>query len=299
MGRLWRIIPIMRKRTKITIDPKYILIIIVSVCVVLMLVSFKFQDKMEPVRSVAGNIITPMQKGINKIGTKISEQMDYVTTVKKLVNENKKLENKLEEVSAENRLLQQDKYELDNFRKLYDADQQYASYPKVSARVISSDSDNWYNTFIIDKGSDDGLAVNMNVIAGDGLVGIIIEVNRSYSRVRSIIDDSSSVAGTFLKTSDRCIVGGNLELINKGVIEITGINGSANIKDGYAVVTSQISNKYLPGILIGYAKDLKKDSTNITQTGYLMPAADFSKLDMVLVITEVKDSEALEEMLDE
>ncbi|HBA97351.1 MAG TPA: rod shape-determining protein MreC, partial [Lachnospiraceae bacterium] len=46
-------------------------------------------------------------------------------------------------------------------------------------------------TFIIDKGSDDGLAVNMNVMAGDGLVGIIIEVNKSYSRVRSIIDDSS------------------------------------------------------------------------------------------------------------
>ena len=44
----------MRKRTKITIDPKYILIIIVAACVVLMVVSFKFQDKMEPVRSVAG-----------------------------------------------------------------------------------------------------------------------------------------------------------------------------------------------------------------------------------------------------
>ena len=137
----------------------------------------------------------------------------------------------------------------------------------------------------------------MNVMAGDGLVGIIIEVNKSYSRVRSIIDDSSNVAGTFLKTSDRCMVSGNLELINSGLIEITGINGSADIKDGYAVVTSQISNKFLPGILIGYAKDLKKDSSNITQTGYLTPAVDFSKLDMVLVITQLKDSESLEEML--
>lgn len=288
----------MRKRTKITIDPKYILIIIVAACVVLMVVSFKFQDKMEPVRSVAGNVITPMQNGINKVGTKIAEKLDYITTMKDLVKENKDLKARLDKVSAENRLLQQDKYELENFRKLYDLGEQYASYPKVAARVISSGNDNWYSTFIIDKGSEDGLAVNMNVMAGDGLVGIIIEVNNSYSRVRSIIDDSSNVSGTFLKTSDRCIVSGNLGLLNKGVIEVSGISGSADIKDGYAVVTSQISDKYLPGILIGYARDLKKDSSNITQAGYLAPAADFSKLDMVLVITQVKDSESLKEMLD-
>ena len=205
----------MRKRTKITIDPKYILIIIVAACVVLMLVSFKFQDKMEPVRAVAGNVITPMQNGINKVGTKIAEQLDYITTMKKLAKENKELKSQLEKVSAENRLLQQDKYELENLRKLYDLGEQYASYPKVAARVISSGNDNWYSTFIIDKGSDDGLAVNMNVMAGDGLVGIIIEVNNSYSRVRTIIDDSNNVAGTFLKTSDRCIVSGNLGLAER------------------------------------------------------------------------------------
>lgn len=287
----------MRKRTKINIDPKYILVIIVVACVVLMLVSFKFQEKMTPVRSAIGNVITPMQNGINKVGAKIAEQIEYINTVKNLVDENKELKKQIEQLSSENKLLQHDKYELENFRKLYDLDGQYESYPKVTARVVSSGNDNWYNTFIIDKGSDDGLAVNMNVMAGDGLVGIITDVNKSYSRVRSIIDDTSNVAGTFLKTSDGCIVSGNLSLMNEGVIEITDIKGTANVKDGYAVVTSQISDKYLPGILIGYVKDIKRDSSNITQTGRLMPAADFSKLNMVLVITQVKDSEDLEEML--
>ena len=287
----------MRKRTKINIDPKYILVIIVVACVVLMLVSFKFQEKMTPVRSAIGNVITPMQNGINKVGAKIAEQIEYINTVKNLVDENKELKKQIEQLSSENKLLQHDKYELENFRKLYDLDGQYESYPKVTARVVSSGNDNWYNTFIIDKGSDDGLAVNMNVMAGDGLVGIITDVNKSYSRVRSIIDDASNVAGSFLKTSDGCIVSGNLSLMNEGVIEITDIKGTANVKDGYAVVTSQISDKYLPGILIGYVKDIKRDSSNITQTGRLMPAADFSKLNMVLVITQVKDSEDLEAML--
>lgn len=287
----------MRGRNKITIDPKYILIIIAVVSILLIVLSFRFEEKMEPVQSAVGSVVTPMQRGINSIGRKIAKGMDYVTTVKKLTKENKKLQNKLDELSSENKLLQQDKYELEDFRKLYDLDEQYAGYPKVAARVISSDPDNWYNTFIIDKGSDDGLAVNMNVMAGDGLVGIVTDVKKSYSTVRSIIDDDSNVYGTFLKTSDSCIVSGNLQLMNDGVIQVSSISGNAKVKDGYEVVTSQISDKYLPGILIGYVSNLKKDASNLTQTAYLTPAADFRKLDMVLVITQVKNSKELKEML--
>lgn len=287
----------MRKKTKITIDPKYILAGLFVFCIILGIISFRFENKMTPVRSAVSSVIAPMQKGINAIGMKISERMDYATTLKKTVRKNKKLQSQIDKLSAENKLLQQDKYELENFRKLYDLDQQYAGYPKVAARVISSDPDNWYNTFIIDKGSKNGLKKNMNVMANGGLVGIITEVNKSYSKVRSIIDDNSNISGTVLGSSENCIVSGNLKLINNGVIEVSGINGDAKIEDGAEVVTSQISDKYLPGILIGYLKDLKKDSSNITQTGYLSPVVDFSSLDMVLVITQVKDSAELGEML--
>ena len=287
----------MRKKTKITIDPKYILAGLFVFCIILGIISFRFENKMTPVRSVVSSVIAPMQKGINAIGVKISERMDYATTLKKTVRKNKKLQSQIDKLSAENKLLQQDKYELENFRKLYDLDQQYAGYPKVAARVISSDPDNWYNTFIIDKGSKNGLKKNMNVMANGGLVGISTEVNKSYSKVRSIIDDNSNISGTVLGSSENCIVSGNLKLINNGVIEVSGINGDAKIEDGAEVVTSQISDKYLPGILIGYLKDLKKDSSNITQTGYLSPVVDFSSLDMVLVITQVKDSAELGEML--
>ena len=287
----------MRKKTKITIDPKYILAGLFVFCIILGIISFRFENKMTPVRSAVSSVIAPMQKGINAIGVKISERMDYATTLKKTVRKNKKLQSQIDKLSAENKLLQQDKYELENFRKLYDLDQQYAGYPKVAARVISSDPDNWYNTFIIDKGSKNGLKKNMNVMANGGLVGIITEVNKSYSKVRSIIDDNSNISGTVLGSSENCIVSGNLKLINNGVIEVSGINGDAKIEDGAEVVTSQISDKYLPGILIGYLKDLKKDSSNITQTGYLSPVVDFSSLDMVLVITQVKDSAELGDML--
>lgn len=287
----------MRKKTKITIDPKYVLAAVLIFCVVLGVISYRFEDKMTPIRSAAGNAIIPMQKGINSIGRVLSDKLDYLTTMKKTVDENKRLKKEIAELSAENKLLQQDKYELDNFRKLYDLDEQYAGYPKVAARVINGDPTNWNNIFIIDKGTEDGLKKNMNVMAGDGLVGIITEVNKSYAKVRSIIDDDSNVYGTVLKNSENCIVSGNLTKMKDGVIDVTGIDGNIKIEDGAEIVTSQISDKYLPGILIGYLRDLKKDSSNITQRGTLTPVVDFSNLDMVFVITEVKDSAQLEEML--
>ena len=59
-------------------------------------------------------------------------------------------------------------------------DQEYTDYPKVAARIISKDPGNWYDTFMINKGTNDGIHVDNNVIAGKGLVGIVTEVGPSW-----------------------------------------------------------------------------------------------------------------------
>lgn len=277
----------MRRRIKISIEPKFIFIILSLLCLVLVFISFKYNEEILPIKTAVGNVLTPMQKGINSVGGWISSKGEAFTSMATLLEENKSLKEELDIILNENKILQQDKYELESLRDLYELDQKYTSYPKVAARVISSDTNNWYSVFLIDKGSDDGLALNMNVLAGNGLVGIIVEVGHNYSKVRSIIDDSSNVSGIFLKTADSCIVRGNLELIDKGVIHVELIDKNARIKDGYEVITSNIRNKYLPGILIGYISNLKMDSSSLTMSGYLTPAVDFKRLENVLVITEL------------
>lgn len=284
----------MRRRKKLSIEPKYILIFFAVLCMILIFASFKYKEKFTPVKSAVCDVITPMQKGINQIGSYFTKKTEIFTTMKHLISENKRLQEELDGVSYENKILQQEKYELGNLRKLFSLDEKYASYPKVAARVISKDPGNWYNVFKIDKGTNDGLAVDMNVLAGDGsgggLVGIITEVGKNWAKVRSIIDDSSNVGAMFLKTNQTCIVSGNLQLIDKGLLEVTNIeNVETEIADGYEVVTSHLSEKYHQGILIGYIKDVTIDPTKTTQSGYLTPAVDFDKLETVLVITELKE----------
>ena len=150
-----------KNKIKIKIVPRYLFIAMIVICLVLLIVSYRFSDSLGPVKSVAGNVITPMQVGINRIGSFFTSKLDYLKKVDDLIAKNKELTDKLNEVSYENKLLLQGKYELDNFRKLYNLDQTYADYPKVAARVISKDTNNWYSKFKIDKGSDDGIKPGM------------------------------------------------------------------------------------------------------------------------------------------
>lgn len=261
----------------------------IILCIGLIFFSYRYGGKLAPVRNAVGTVITPMQKGINTVGSFVSDKLDTFKSMNDLLAENERLQKQVNILSYENKLLMQDKYELDELRRLYELDQKYLDYPKVSARVISKDPGNWYSVFTIDKGTRDGLAEGMNVLAGNGLAGIITEAYYNYSKVRSIIDDKSNVSGMFLKTSDTCIVKGDLELMDEGKIRVGLISKDAEIGEGYEVVTSHISDKFLQGILIGYISDIRLDSSNMTKTANLTPVVDFERLEEVLIITELKE----------
>ncbi len=278
----------MRRRTKMPISPRYILATLSVLCILLIILSFRYDEQLAPVKTVVGNTITPMQKGINSVGSFISQKADMFVSMQELMEENRELKEQLDNLSYENKILQQEKYELESLRELYELDEKYATYPKVAARVISKDSNNWYNQFTIDKGTEDGIAVNMNVMAGNGLVGIITEVGTNWAKVRTIIDDKSNVSAMSLKTSDICNIKGNLELIDDGLIEIELIDKNADIQVGDEIVTSHISDKFLQGILIGYVHSIQIDANNMTQSGFVAPVVSFDSLDTVLVITELK-----------
>lgn len=279
----------MRRRKKLHIKAKHILITGIIVCILLIGVSFRYKEHLAPVRAAVGTVFTPMQKGINIVGNYISDKMDNFKNINELLDENESLKEQINVLTYENKMLLQDKYELDGLRELYELDKKYLDYPKVAARVISKDPGNWYSVFTIDKGTKDGLQKDMNVLAGNGLVGIITEAYYNYSVVRSIIDDKSYVSAMFLKTSDTCMIQGDLKLMDEGKIRVELINKDIEINDGYEVVTSHISPNFLQGILIGYVSDIVLDSSNMTRTALLTPAVDFEHLEEVLIITEIKE----------
>lgn len=280
-----------RRRVEIEFHPKYLLIVCVIFCIVLMFLTYRFPDRFSGIKSAVGNVVSPMQRGINNIGRSISDRLQAFRDVKKLRKENEELKAVIEALTATNQELTQEKYELDGLRRLYELDAKYTEYDKVAARIIASDTNNWFYSFVVDKGSDHGIKVGMNVMAGNGLVGIVSETGKNWSRIRSIIDDNSNVSGMSIETHDTCIVSGELKLMKEsGVIKVEMISMDAGFEENGEIVTSHISDKYLQGILIGYIKDIKIDSSDMTKTAYLVPAVNFERLDEVLIITELKEA---------
>ena len=280
----------MKTKNQTTLASKYWLLILSLICIILMGLSLVTDKVNGPLRTVANYTIVPMQKGINNIGLWMSDLTQNFETLKEVKSKNEKLQKTVDELTIENNRLQQERYELERLQELYALDQSYADYKKVGAHVTANDSGNWFSSFTIDKGEKDGIKKDMNVMAGTGLVGIVTEVGPTWARVRSIIDDSSNVSALILSTSDKCIVKGDLTLMNDGKIRFEQLaNNGSEIKEGEQVVTSHISSKYLQGILIGYVSEITTDANNLTRSGYITPAVDFQHLQEVLVITTTKE----------
>lgn len=277
-----------KKRPEIT--PKYILLALTILCVILMVMSLFFENVFTPLKNITNTFILPMQKGVNSIGTWVENKVDAFKNYDSLQKENEELKTQIEEYQSVIEEYQQDSYELERLLQLYDLDSLYSDYEKTAARVISKDTSNWFDVFYIDKGTDDGIQVGANVLYGNGLCGIVTEAGSDYARVRAIIDDTSNVSACILPSESICNVAGSLTTYSEGYIIAENIDKDAAVEVGDKVVTSYVSDKYLQGIVIGYISEIEYDSNNLTKTAKVIPACDFNNIEEVLVILELKKS---------
>ena len=279
----------MKKKNQMSHTNRYILLGLSIFCVLMMVLS-SFSDKVGgPFKTVANVTVIPLQQGMNQIGGWMGDMKDNFSTMKQLKSENKKLREQVDALTTANNYLHDERCEIEHIQELYKLDQNYAEYEKTAAHVIGKDAGNWFGTFTIDKGSKDGIEVNMNVLAGSGLVGIVTDVGPTWAKVRSIIDDSSNISAMAISTSDTCIVSGDMALMGTGQIAFSQMENNDNVVAvGDQIVTSYISDKYLQGILIGSVSEVNVDSNNLTRSGYITPAVDFKNIQEVLVITTTK-----------
>lgn len=260
---------------------KAIFFTIVILCVIAAVFSIN-RAKPTIVEQAVGIVITPIQKINTTVFDWIKNKFKVVTSLNDIENENLYLKQQLEEkAELENKvkLLENENKKLS---ELLNLDLKYSEYDKIAARIIAKDPGNWYDYFVIDKGSNDGLKSNMVVIAAGGLVGRIKECAATYSKVVSIIDDSDAVSAKSLRTDDIGFVRG--DLTNSGMCRMEYIDNDAEIIEGDEIVTSHLSEIYPPGITIGYVSEIAADDNALTKYALIKPTVDFKHLETILVI---------------
>lgn len=278
----------MNKNKRKQMKPRYVLWLIICICLIFIGLSISNNGEQIKIQKVIQSMIVPMEKGLNSMGQWISERQDHNRTIDDLLTENEELKYENEQLKAKISSMENNLSELEALRELLEMKEIYPDYEMVGARIISKEAGNWYHNFIIDKGSNDGIKKDMNVIYDNGLVGIVSDVSANNATVRAIIDDTSSVSGMLSKSTELCIVNGDLKLFQQGLLSVEMISKDAVITAGDEVVTSYISDKYLPGLVIGYISDVTMDSDNLSQSAHITPKVGFDNITNVMVITQLK-----------
>lgn len=281
-----------QRRANGGLPTKYLLMILSIICIMLLFFSYSTGFSGGPLQTIANHIFIPMQKGIDYIGSTIAISSADTKTREELVAENEALQSQVDELNSTISNMELKLKELDELQDLYELDQTYLDYETTGARIIGKGNSNWFNTFTIDKGKKDGISVDMNVIADGGLVGIVTSVSDSYAVVRAIIDDTSNVSSTISSTEDNCIVSGSLQQMSSdNMILFSNLDDDEDkVAIGDVIVTSNISDKFLPGLMIGYVSSITLDDNELTKSGTVTPVVDFKHLSDVLVILQLKES---------
>ncbi|PAB61375.1 rod shape-determining protein MreC [Anaeromicrobium sediminis] len=264
---------------------KWTMMIVTIVTIILIIIigiSAGGRMKTSTAENMVNKAINPIQKTFYKVGRATGDFMESLVAFRKIKKENEELRDEVNKLNKQLIGETLTKNELEELRKLYTVLNYIKpenEYDYISSSVISKGTGNWFNTFTIDAGRNQGVAKDSTVLNSEGLIGRVFEVGDNYSKVISIIDNKSSVSFQVLRNNQY------LGVIRGTITSnmIGGVEPDVEILVGDKLITSGLS-MYAKGILIGEVKEVIKNEDELLKTIKVEPSANFNKIDKVFII---------------
>lgn len=276
----------MSKKTKITL---FVLSLLTVLLVALIALSISPNRDFSAVYKIVGTPFSIAQEGIKKVSTRVSSWFNYIFSYDEVQNE---LET-LRDINSEIPLLEDEndrlRLENDNLRNLIDIEPRQDEYETLAATIIAEDVTDWFNTFTIDRGSEDGVKVGNSVITPDGLVGLVIEVGVTSSKLLTIVDEDYAFMCRVSRTNELVRVkGGSRETLNYD-LEIDRLTKTSTLMVGDKIVTAKSGGVFPEGLMVGTVKEVNVDKNDGTITAVLTTAVDLTLLSHVYVLLEAEN----------
>ncbi len=258
--------------------------IVITIIILILIVIFSNgEENSNFLQNAVTNLIMPIQNGLTYLKNGISRNSTFFSNIDYLKEENKDLRKKNSELEQSLRELENIRTENETLKEYMNLSEKYGEYKTIPGYVINKDISNYSKTIVINIGKKDGVKVNMTVIGNEGLVGYVVSVEESSSKVQTIIDTASSVSCSMSTTKDSIVCKGTLD--EKSALKAMYIPTDANIIQGDSIETSGIGGIYPKGIHIGTVKKVTNTQNITDRYALVKTAVDFDKLDTVLVIT--------------
>ncbi len=255
-------------------------------------VSVNKNSKINWLNNVISVPLTPVQAFFSSIGQRIGEGLTFFSDINAVREENEALKVQVNELEKENRELSSYKDKIDELRLALNLKAQFDEYTIVGANIIAIDPGNWFNIFKIDIGSKEGIKADFPVVTGSkGLVGRVMSSDLTSSKVLTIIDEGSAVAGWISKSGGgHAIVRGDMFLKEQGQCRLDNIPLDVDVEVGDVIETSGLGGIYPKGIMIGKVVEVRKTNSEMNRYAIIQPAADFKRLEEVYVLKSRNDN---------
>ncbi len=255
-----------------------ILAVLLALTLSLLLSNLREKSALNAFERIAISVVAPFQDLVGWSAARVSLIWDKYVYLINVKEESRRLKSAVDRLAFENALLTE---QIKHYERL----ESLLSFPKLSlvpfvaARIIGRDTVGRVRLFIINRGSKDGLAENMPVITHRGLVGRVVRVSRSASKVLMITDVRSAVDGIVQETRDSLVAAG----ANLPALDVRYLAVGSNVKEGDRVISSGLGGVFPKGLLIGTLTDIKIEGESLFLSARLAPGSDLDRIEEVLV----------------
>ncbi|MCM3743474.1 rod shape-determining protein MreC [Sporosarcina luteola] len=266
---------------------KRLILLLVGVIVLVALISFSLKDRQNATlpEQIVKDVVGFGQSIFSKPAHYITGTLDKIDGILNTYEENKHLKARLKEYAANQAELADVKADNKELREIVDKKDSLRDYEPIQATVISRNPDQWEEKIIIDRGSVEGVELNMAVITASGLIGKVVLVTPFKSTVELLSTENRDFRVAAVIPGDKSIFG----LIEgydsaRGELIMKRIDSNFEVKEGQKVESSGLGGIFPKGLLIGEVTEVSTDDFGLTKLAYIRPAAEFSMLDHVMVV---------------
>lgn len=245
--------------------------------------------------SAFAKIITPVQNIAAQLGQGFSSYLYRLKLRSNIEYEYNQLKAENDQLILRTMLYEELEEENTQLRAMLGEYEARAEMYPLLARVIASESGNYFSTFTINKGRNDGVDTQMAVITSAGLVGYTYEVFDTSAKVISIIDDQASLAALIESSRDQGAVKGTLGSTGEALCRMYYLSADSVPRPGDRVITSGVGVSFPKGLLIGYVRESTRAIEDNKHYVVVEPAADFEHIENVLVLRYYAEVEEMPE----
>ncbi len=273
-----------------------ILVILVVAAVVFFLILRNSND-ISLAENGIGSLFSRVQSAFTSATSGVREFVTRWHNYDVLEQEYNELSLKYQEASLQLNAAQEAMQENDRLKNSLDAKSRYESLDPIYARVIARAPGQWFETFSINRGKNDGVSAGMAVVNGDGLVGRVYEAGNNYAKVICIIDTRSAVACMVQSTRDNGIMRGEItQSAVRAECYVYYLPSLNNVVPGDTVITSGTDSLFPKGLHIGTVTAVSMDAGSEGSYAVVAPSVDFQHLEEVFVLREVVETDSDENL---